>query len=266
MKNKATLTMLVLFCTLKISAQDATKKEKPLGWYFKEKEHFRLESEIEGYFRDVLEPEKNFGKVEAMIDWHDYYLRKKEKVNLSKQEHKKSNPLKPKKEKVNLLGIRYFNDANLHISKKDMTDLIWYAEAYYGKRLFQVGVEVGSVSGKEYLGIGPQFTIYDHGCFKRLAVNMRAWPSVTDPEPVFGAEYTSQELTNDRVTFSSTGMVRWILNTGQTVVQSSIWLSFADYENFYLGAEYEFNNEQKYNQFVKDSKNTIFVGIKVELK
>lgn len=99
-----------------------------------------LETELEIYPFNIVVPTDPVVKNEAMFDYHRYL------------------------KKDRLLNARFFADANTHwgSGSRNMKDLIMYMEVIYGLKNFQLGAEVGSVTGEEYISIGPQYTAYDN--------------------------------------------------------------------------------------------------------
>lgn len=201
--------------------------------------HDNLETELEFYPFNMIVPSDPVIKNEAMFDYHRFF----NSDNL-------------------LYGLRFFADANTHWMKtRDMKDLIMYTEFYCGFKHFQLGGETGSVTGEEYVSIGPQFVTYDSKAFRRAAIVSRVVPDL-----VLGYEYTTQEFDFfDNVKISSTGMGRMVLPSYQTVVQASIWASFTKLKGVYFGIEYEYNSATSYNNFRFETNNELFFGIKAEL-
>ncbi len=201
--------------------------------------HQTLETELEIYPFNIVVPDDPVIKNEAMFDYH----------NLFKQEKF-------------LGGIRFFADANTHWAKaRDMKDLILYTELYYGFKNFQIGIETGSVTGQEYLSLGPQYTHYDSKSFKRVSLISRVLPDY-----VLGYEFTSQEINIfQKMTVSSTGMGRIVLPSNQMVIQASIWFSLHSISGIYVGLEYEYNNAKYFNNYRYETKNELFLGVKFEL-
>jgi len=200
--------------------------------------HDALETEIEFYPFNMIVPSDPVVKNEVMFDYHRF--NKSEKL---------------------LGGIRFFADANTYwASERDMKDLIMYTEAYYGFKNVQLGMESGSVTGKEYLSIGPQYVGYDTKLFRRVALVSRVVPDF-----VLGYEFTSQEFNvSRRIKLSSTGMGRMVFPSYQTVSQVSIWASFEKIKGIYFGVEYEYNSAASYNNW-QVTNNELFLGIKAEL-
>lgn len=203
-----------------------------------EKNHLKdscnlLTTELEVYPVDIVDFKNQIMKIEAMFDYHDYRGHSKQILR----------------------GVRYFNDINIHWGEREMKDLIWYTEGYIGSRYLQLAGEVGSVSGKEYISFGPQFTHYGNYLFKRISINTRIWPDL-----LLGYEYTTEEAHLGKVILSSTGMGRFMeLNTkGKCVLQTSLWISFESLEKTYFGFEYEYNNSHT------EPSNEFFLGIKME--
>ena len=202
--------------------------------------HENLETELELYPFNIVVPDDPVIKNEAMFDYH----------------------VETNDEKM-LLGARFFSDANTHYEDtRDMKDLIMYTEAYYGWKMLQLGLEVGSVTGEEYISVGPQFTTYDHLIFKRMSVVTRLYPDV-----VVGYEYTTQEgHISKNIMISSTGMGRLVFPSKQTVTQVSLWISFEKPSGVFIGVEYEYNNALGFNNYKYERPNELFFGVKFELK
>ena len=205
----------------------------------KHPKHEDLETELEIYPLNLVVPSDPVIKNEAMFDYHRY--NNTEKL---------------------VYGVRFFGDANTHwAGKRDMKDLLMYTEAYYGYKSFQLGVESGTVTGEEYLSIGPQYANYDSKLFKRVSVISRVFPDY-----VLGYEFTTQEADLFHVVkLSSTGMGRLVLPTNQTVIQASLWASFEQLKGVFWGVEYEYNNASQYNNFKFETNHELFFGVKVEL-
>ena len=193
----------------------------------------KLEVELELYPFNVLDFSEEVVKVEVMFDYHDYIG----------------------KNKNQMIGVRYFNDVNVHTGHRDMTDLIWYTEMYTGfKHWLQFGGEIGSVSGQEYLSLGPEYVDYNNVLFKRIAINTRIFP-----DRVLGYEYTSQEFDIGKLTLSSTGTGRIIFPSNKQVVQFAFWMSHHRFDHIFFGGEYEYNNSRV------EKPNELFFGLKFEL-
>jgi hypothetical protein len=190
--------------------------------------------------RDTVIPSDPVVKNEAMFDYHRYLKNDR------------------------LLNVRFFGDANTHWGGKsrNMKDLIMYTEVVYGLKNFQLGAEVGTVTGEEYMSIGPQYTTYDTKYFKRIALISRVLPDL-----VFGYEYTTKEFRFIKHSLlSSTGTSRMVFPKKQMVVQVSGWISFEKWQGVYIGLEYEHNNANSYNNIEFENHNDLFLGIKFELK
>ncbi len=201
--------------------------------------HEDLETELEMYPFNITVPNDPVIKNEAMFDYHN---------------HSSSEKF--------IVGARFFADANTHYEGgRDMKDLLMYTELYYGFRMFQLGGEAGSVTGHEYLSLGPQFTTYDNFIFKRVSVISRVYPDY-----VLGYEFTTQEWNvTKKIKLSGTGMGRLVLPSNQTVIQASAWLSIEKFKGVFLGVEYEYNSAKSYNTFVYELNNELFLGLKFEL-
>lgn len=201
--------------------------------------HEDLETELEMYPFNITVPNDPVIKNEAMFDYHN---------------HSSSEKF--------IVGARFFADANTHYEGgRDMKDLLMYTELYYGFRMFQIGGEAGSVTGHEYLSIGPQFTTYDNQVFKRVSVIARVYPDY-----VLGYEFTTQEWNvTKKVKLSATGMGRLVLPSNQTVIQASAWVSIERFKGVFIGVEYEYNSAKSYNTFVYELNNELFLGLKFEL-
>lgn len=205
----------------------------------KHPKHEDLETELEIYPLNIVVPDDPVIKNEAMFDYHRY--NNSEKL---------------------IYGVRFFADANTHWSKeRDMKDLLMYTEVYYGYKSFQIGAETGTVTGEEYLSVGPQYAYYDSKIFKRVSVISRVIPDY-----VLGYEFTTQEAgLFHKFKLSSTGMGRVVLPTNQTVIQASIWASYEGLKGVFFGFEYEYNNAKYFNNFKFETNNELFFGVKVEL-
>jgi len=201
--------------------------------------HGNLETELEFYPFNMIIPNDPVIKNEAMFDYHKFSPTEKY-----------------------LYGVRFFADANTHWAKtRDMKDLIMYTEIYYGLKNFQIGAESGTVTGEEYLSVGPQLVHYDSKLFRRASLVSRVLPDF-----VLGYEFTTQEFNfYDHVKISSTGMGRMVLPSYQTVIQASVWISFEKLKGLYFGIEYEYNSASSYNNFRFETNNELFFGIKAEL-
>ncbi len=203
------------------------------------RKHEDLETELELYPLNIIRPGDPVVKHEAMFDYHLY-----------------SN-----NEKL-LGGVRFFADANTHYEgARDMKDLIMYTEGYFGTKIFQLGAEVGSITGQEFLSIGPQITAYDNLVFKRVSLISRVFPDY-----VFGYEYTTQELKLFHIfKLSSTGMGRATFPTNQMVIQASLWISLEKLRGVFFGVEYEHNNATYFNNNKFETNDELFFGVKFEL-
>ncbi|MCC6685156.1 MAG: hypothetical protein IT247_08800 [Bacteroidia bacterium] len=201
--------------------------------------HEDLETELEIYPFNMVVPDDPVIKNEAMFDYH---------------KHSKSGKM--------LGGIRFFADANTHWAKaRDMKDLILYTELYYGFKHFQLGGETGSITGEEFMTLGPQFTLYDSKIFKRVSLISRVLPDY-----VFGYEYTTQEAHFlHGMTLSSTGMGRIVTPANKAIIQASAWVSFKGLRGVYFGIEYEHNNSKYFNTHKFEVNDELFLGIKAEL-
>lgn len=199
-----------------------------------------LETELEIYPFNIVVPTDPVIKNEAMFDYHRYL------------------------KKDRLLNARFFADANTHWGggSRNMKDLIMYTEVIYGLKNFQLGAEVGSVTGEEYMSIGPQYTAYDNKYFKRISLISRILPDL-----VLGYEFTTKEFRFIKGSlFSSTGTSRVVFPKKQMVFQVSGWISFEKWQGVYVGVEYEYNNANSYNNIEFETPNDLFLGIKFELK
>jgi len=222
-------------------SEDSTARQLQLS-LSKSKEivkHDNLETEIEFYPFNMIVPSDPVIKNEVMFDYHRFH----------------------RQDKL-LGGIRFFADANTHwANTRDMKDLIMYTEVYYGFKNFQLGMESGSVTGQEYISIGPQYVAYDTKLFRRAALISRVIPDF-----VLGYEFTSQEFDASRsMKLSSTGMGRMVFPSYQTVVQVSLWTSFEKLKGIYFGLEYEYNSATFYNDWKYETNHELFLGIKAEL-
>lgn len=206
-----------------------------------EHKHIRgiLEAELEIYPVNILHVTDRLVKNEAMIDYHLF----------SKNERQ-------------IFGMRFFVDEITHLGeKRHMKDLFIYTQIYYGFKIFQLGAEIGSVTGQHYISFGPQYTHYDASLFKRISLITRVFPDY-----LIGYEYTTKELEVFHGTYlSSTGTGRMVLPCNQQVIQASIWVSFDKLEGLYFGAEYEYNNASEFNHFKFETPSEFFVGVKAEL-
>ncbi len=217
----------------------SSKSETVIKVKRKHAKHEDLETELEIYPFNIIVPEDPVIKNEAMFDYHKY-----------------------DNSEMFIYGVRFFGDANTHwAGKRDMKDLLMYTEMYYGYKSFQLGLETGTVTGEEYLSLGPQYTYYDSKIFKRVSIISRVLPDY-----VLGYEFTSQEAELfHKIKISSTGMGRIVLPTNQTVIQASIWTSFEGLKGVFFGFEYEYNNAQFYNNFRFETNHELFFGVKAEL-
>jgi hypothetical protein len=239
----AVLVQEFMFCasTLGQSKSEPSSFDQPLLSFSKAADivrHDNLETEIEFYPLNLIVPNDPVVKNEVMFDYHRFNT---------------SGKL--------LGGIRFFADANTYwASERDMKDLIMYTEAYYGFKNFQLGLESGSVTGQEYLSIGPQYVGYDTKWFRRVALVTRVMPDFT-----LGYEFTTQEFdVTENFRLSSTGMGRIVFPSYQTVSQVSLWASFKNIKGIYFGVEYEYNSAASYNNW-KVTNHELFLGIKAEL-
>lgn len=206
--------------------------------HFFDKGH--LETELEFYPLNTIIPTEPVVKNEAMFDYHRFL------------------------KKDRLLNARFFADANTHWGGglRNMKDLIMYTEVIFGLNHFQMGVEIGSVTGEEYISVGPQYTAYNNKYFKRISLISRVFP-----DQVLGYEFTTKEIKFIKGSLlSSTGTGRIVLPRDQMVVQISGWLSFEKWQGVYVGLEYEYNNANSYNNIKFETHNDLFLGIKFELK
>lgn len=203
------------------------------------KKHEDLETELEIYPFNIIKPGDPVIKNEAMFDYHLY----------------------SENEKL-LGGVRFFADANTHYeSVRDMKDLIMYTEGYFGYKILQMGVEVGSITGEEYISAGPQITSYDNAVFKRVSFISRLLPDI-----VLGYEFTTQEARLfDKLKLSGTGMGRVAMHNDERVIQASLWLSHEKLKGFFFGVEYEYNNARFYNNNPFETNHELFLGLKFEL-
>jgi hypothetical protein len=201
--------------------------------------HHDLEAELELYPFNLVVPKDPIIKTEAMFDYH--WFNNNDRM---------------------LGGVRFFADENTHWKdKRDMRDLIMYTEVYYGTKNFQLGVETGTITGEEFISVGPQFTNYDNHIFKRVSIITRLFPDC-----VLGYEFTTHEATLFRnVKISSTGMGRITIPSNQAVIQYSAWLSFEGLKGIFIGLEYEHNNAKYFNNLRYETNNELFFGIKAEL-
>jgi hypothetical protein len=202
--------------------------------------HKNLETELEFYPFNLVVPNDPVIKNEAMIDYHAYSPNERF-----------------------LGGVRFFTEANTHYKfDRDMKDLLMYTEAYYGFGCFQLGAELGSITGEEYFSVGPQFTVYDNVIFKRVSVISRVFPDL-----VLGYEFTSQELKLfDGVNLSATGMCRILVPSDEQIIQVSTWVSFEKLHGVFFGVEYEYNNASYFNSHTYERNHEFFLGVKFELK
>ena len=230
-KTAVLLTWLLFFSNA--SAQEAHRKEKSC------RDSCKLNAELEIYPINAVNPTDPVIKNEAMFDYHDFY----------KGDH--------------LFNVRFFGDANTHWDKeRDMEDLIMYSEIVYGFKYVQFGFETGTVTGKEYIGLGINLTAYDTKIFKRASLVTRIFPDY-----VVGYEYTTKELKIfHNVFLSSTGTSRIILPNMEMVIQASAWISFEKFPNFYIGMEYEYNNANFYHTIRRETPHELFGGIKIEFQ
>ena len=249
-KSPGKRIQILLFCLLIISlnaiAQTSSESSAVIDHPFSSEskitdivKHDALETELEFYPFNIVVPSDPVIKNEAMFDYHVFH----------------------RQDKL-LSGIRFFADVNTHWAKtRDMKDLIIYTEFYYGFKHFQLGAETGSVTGQEYLSIGPQFVTYDSKAFRRLALVSRLIPDF-----VMGYEFTTQEFDVSKgMKISSTGMGRMVFPSYQTVIQASIWTSFESVKGIYFGIEYEYNSASSYNNWKYETNHELFFGIKAEL-
>lgn len=201
--------------------------------------HKALETELELYPLNLIDLHDPVIKNEAMFDYHEFLAEDKL-----------------------LTGLRFFADANTHWAEsRDMEDLLMYTEFYFGFSNFQIGAETGSITGNEYLSIGPQLTHYDKRFFKRISLIIRLYPDF-----VIGYEHTTAELKLlNTINLSSTGMGRMVFPSEQTVLQLSLWLSSPKIKHFFIGVEYEYNNARQFNYIRHETPNVLFLGLKVEL-
>jgi hypothetical protein len=245
--SKVVIVVLLFICTFnsnEVSSQTLATTEHshnyvPTSTTEAIAKHDNLETELEFYPFNIVVPSDPVFKNEAMFDYHKFSSTEK-----------------------SVYGVRFFADANTHWAKtRDMKDLIMYTEFYYGLKHFQLGMETGSVTGEEYVSIGPQYVTYDSKAFRRLSLVSRVFPDF-----VLGYEFTTQEFNLfDHVNISSTGMGRMVFPSYQRVVQASVWLSFEKIKGMYFGVEYEYNSASSYNNFRFETNNELFFGIKAEI-
>ncbi len=181
----------------------------------------KLEMEQELYPVDLVNLYSNLIKVETLID-----LYKRNSINY---------------------GLRSFVNTNYHTKGDTFNDMVMYTQSYVGKGFFAMGAEIGSIAKKDYISFGPQMVIYDKWGFERLSIHTRIWPKY-----ILGAEYTTIEW---KEKLSSTGMFRYIPQTGQFIGQASVWYTLNQHFNF--GIEYEFNNSKIHHE-----ESEIFIGTK----
>lgn len=198
-----------------------------------------LETEIEAYPFNVVVPNDPVVKNEVMINFHRFI-----------KDHKY------------LINSRFFLDANMHWKgHRDLKDLIMYTEFVFGYELIQLGAEIGTVTGSEYISVGPQLTAVNNKIFKRVALVTRIFP-----DRVLGYEYTTKEMKFIKGSLlSSSGTSRFVLHSKQKVYQASLWLSFEKWKGVYMGFEYEHNNANIFNNIVFERPNELFFGVKFEL-
>lgn len=227
------MLLLVLASPKVLLAQiekENTKRDRHKDHYRKDK---KLEVELELYPFNALNIKEEVVKVEVMFDYHDFIG----------------------KNQKQMVGVRYFSDVIVQTGHRDMTDLIWYTEMYTGfKHWLQFGGEIGSVSGQEYMSLGPEFVDYNSAIFKRVAINTRVFPDL-----VLGYEYTSQELEAGKFSISSTGTGRMLFPSNKQVVQFAFWVSHHRFDHLFIGGEYEYNNSRI------EKPNELFFGVKFEL-
>jgi hypothetical protein len=173
----------------------------------KNKEVTKIEIEQELYPIDLENIYSNLVKAETLVDLY--------------------------KRNGNTYGLRVFLNTNYHTKNDSFTDFVMYTQSYVGKGRFAMGVELGSIIRKDYISFGPQMVVYDEWGFERLTVHARVWPKY-----ILGCEFTTKEFWK----LSSTGMFRYIPQSGQFVGQASGWYSVS--KSFNLGIEYEFNNSR----------------------
>jgi hypothetical protein len=230
--NAISIFSCFLFLATGLNAQNLLDFPNP--HQRKHHEEKRLELEGELYFRNLIYLPENVLKSEILIDYHD---------NDSAFYGKKT-----------LFGLRFFDLINEQWENRQLIDLIWYTEGYWGFKHFQLGAEMGTLSGQEYISVGPQFTDYNTRIFKRFALNTRVFPDL-----IFGYEFTTQELEFGHFRLSSAGTSRFIMSTEQFLIQSSIWVSSKMMKSLYWGFEYEYNSSKI------EKPQELFFGLKVEL-
>lgn len=208
MKSKIITAMMVLVCTLKINAQehDTTKHQSKL-----------LEFKTEFYPLPLIpEFNNNTIKIEIIGNYHNTFLKK------------------------SIYGVHFYYDGNTHWKEHQLEDLLTYTEVFAGWKYFQFGLEIGSLSGKEYHSFGPQATLYDFievkdkHIFERISIIGRTFIMQDSLEGhkmhyISGYEYStngfhigSSKRTNFEI--SSTGMGRFFIPSYQRVLQASLWL------------------------------------------
>ena len=129
--NKLPLIVAVLFIsTFKLTAEESDTSGIKKNHRHNEIEDKKLEVELELYPFNLFNFHEEIIKDEVMFDYHDFLGEKKRQM----------------------VGVRYFNDVNVHVGKREMTDLIWYTEMYAGfKHWLQLGWEIGSVNSRRYI-------------------------------------------------------------------------------------------------------------------
>jgi hypothetical protein len=171
----------------------------------------------------------------------------------------------------NLFEFRFYYDGNVYYTgdEHNLRDLVKNVQWSYGKKNVQISFENGTVTGKEYLGLGLKSTTFDNKFLKRGSAVAMYYPSksVNQFENfVLGFEYTTQEVEWEYpgIILSSTGTGRLILPTGQTVVQGSVWFSTEKMDWLYIGIEYEYNNASHFNDITIKEPHELYLGFKIE--
>jgi hypothetical protein len=204
--------------------------------------HRELEAELEVYPFNILVPAEPVIKNEVVIDYHRF------------SENEKW-----------LGGARFFLVTGTHYRDiRETHGLLMYTEGYFGSRCLQLGGEVGSLAGVEYLSVGPQIAIYDNLVFKRLALISRVYPDY-----VLGYEFTTQEFhVLKNLKWSATGMCRYLPYPDERIFQFSSWFSLTHLEWISVGVEYEYHKvpDVSNSHSPEESPHELYLGVRFELQ
>ncbi len=255
--------VVLLISTLTIYAQTDSTKEKEC---LKERP---LEVKFEFYPLPLFPSFNNKTvKIETIVNYHNSFLHR------------------------GIYGVHFYYDGNTHWKEHNMEDLLTYSEVFTGWKHFQFGLEIGSLSGQEYVAFGPQTTLYDFckikdkPVFERFSVISRGYnledhiDTLGDSKNhkgfqylnhyVVGYEYSTHGLPlwhskKHHVELASTGMGRILLPSYQRVLQASAWFKFVPktikkgHPTVSVGLEWENNTA------LTKSPHEVYFGVEIDL-